>query len=57
MSRVVVLGAGMAGHTAASFARKWLTGRETVTVVSPNAEYNWAASNIWVEVGLWARPR
>ena len=52
MSRVVVLGAGIAGHTAASFARKWLTGRETVTVVSPNAEYNWAPSNIWVEVGL-----
>ncbi len=52
MSRVVVLGAGIAGHTAASFARKWLSPRDTVTVVSPNAEYNWIPSNIWVGVGL-----
>ncbi len=52
MSRVVVLGAGISGHTAASFARKWLPARDTVTVVSPNAEYNWIPSNIWVGVGL-----
>jgi sulfide:quinone oxidoreductase len=52
MSRVVVLGGGIAGHTAASFARRWLPRRETVTVVSPNAEYNWVPSNIWVGVGL-----
>jgi sulfide:quinone oxidoreductase len=52
MSRVVVLGAGVAGHTAASFARKWLSKEHTVTVVSPRDFYNWIPSNIWVGVGL-----
>ncbi len=52
MSRVLILGAGISGHTAASFARKWLPARDTVTVVSPYAEYNWIPSNIWVGVGL-----
>ena len=52
MSRVVVLGAGIAGHTAASFARRWLGRGHTVTVISPNETYNWIPSNIWVGVGL-----
>ena len=52
MSRVVVLGAGIAGHTAAAFARKWLGRDHTVTVVSPRPDYNWVPSNIWVGVGL-----
>ncbi len=52
MSRVVVLGAGVAGHTAASFLRKWLPSRDEVVVVSPRSHYNWIPSNIWVGVGL-----
>ena len=52
MSRVVVLGAGISGHTAASFARRWLGRDHTVTVISPNESYNWIPSNIWVGVGL-----
>ena len=52
MSRVVILGAGIAGHTAAAFARKWLGSGHSVTVVSPTDEYNWIPSNIWVGVGL-----
>ena len=52
MSRVVVLGAGIAGHTAAAFARKWLGSEHPVTVVSPRPDYNWVPSNIWVGVGL-----
>jgi sulfide:quinone oxidoreductase len=52
MSRVVVLGAGVSGHTAAAFARKWLDKGDTVTVVSPKDYYNWIPSNIWVGVGL-----
>ena len=52
MSRVVVLGAGIAGHTAAAFARRWLGREHTVTVVSPRPDYNWVPSNIWVGVGL-----
>lgn len=50
-SRVVVLGAGVAGHTCASFLRKWLPRTVEVVVVSPNANYNWIPSNIWVGVG------
>ena len=52
MSRVVVLGAGVSGHTAAAFLRKWLGERDEVVVVSPQAHYNWIPSNIWVGVGL-----
>jgi sulfide:quinone oxidoreductase len=52
VSRVVVLGAGIAGHTAAAFARRWLGREHTVTVVSPKPDYNWIPSNIWVGVGL-----
>ncbi|MGA2013064.1 MAG: FAD-dependent oxidoreductase [Solirubrobacteraceae bacterium] len=57
MSRIVVLGAGVAGHTAAAFARKWLGKEHTVTVVSPRPEYNWIPSNIWVGVGLMGPER
>lgn len=54
MSRVVVLGAGVSGHTAAAFLRRWLPSTDDVVVVSPNASYNWIPSNIWVGVGLMA---
>lgn len=52
MSRMVILGAGIAGHTAASFARRWLRQPDEVVVVSPKPVYNWIPSNIWVGVGL-----
>ncbi|MDX1984727.1 MAG: FAD/NAD(P)-binding oxidoreductase [Bryobacteraceae bacterium] len=52
MARVVVLGAGISGHTAAAFARKWLAKRDDVVVISPLSHYNWIPSNIWVGVGL-----
>jgi len=52
MARVVVLGAGVSGHTAAAFLRKWLNRNHEVTVVSPEPTYNWIPSNIWVGVGL-----
>ena len=51
VSRVVVLGAGISGHTAATLARKWLGSDSSVTVVSPKPDYNWIPSNIWVGVG------
>lgn len=51
-TRVVVLGAGIAGHTAASFLRSWLGKEHQVVVVSPKTDYNWIPSNIWVGVGL-----
>lgn len=51
MAKVLVLGAGVSGHTSATFLRKWLTKEHTVTVVSPNSNWNWIPSNIWVGVG------
>ncbi len=51
MARLVILGAGVAGHTAASFAAKWLGKKHEVVVVTPNSMWNWIPSNIWVGVG------
>lgn len=51
MSRVVVLGAGISGHTAASYLRKLLPKEHEVIVVSPNSKWNWIPSNIWVGTG------
>lgn len=51
MARVLILGAGVAGHTAAQYAKKKLGKKHDVTVVSPNSQWNWIPSNIWVGVG------
>ncbi len=51
MARVVVLGGGVAGHTTATFAKKWLGKEHEVIVVTPNSNWNWIPSNIWVGVG------
>ncbi len=51
MARVVVLGAGIAGHTAALVLRHRLVREHEVAVVSPRPVYNWIPSNIWVGVG------
>lgn len=51
MSKVVILGAGIAGHTAASHLRRKLSKEHEVLVVSPNRNYQWVPSNIWVGIG------
>ncbi len=51
MSKVVIMGAGISGHTAAAYLRKWLNKSHEVVVVTPNAYYQWIPSNIWVGVG------
>ena len=51
MARVVVLGAGISGHTAALHLRRLLGKQHEVGVVSPNSNWNWIPSNIWVGVG------
>ena len=51
MSRIVVLGAGIAGHTAAAELRRKLSSQHDIIVVSPNSNYQWVPSNIWVGVG------
>ncbi|TCT18728.1 NAD(P)/FAD-dependent oxidoreductase [Thiobaca trueperi] len=51
MARIVILGAGISGHTAARYLGKWVGKKHQVIVVSPNAKWNWVPSNIWVGVG------
>jgi len=51
MARVVVLGGGIAGHTAALHLTRMLTPFDEVVVVTPNSKWNWIPSNIWVGVG------
>lgn len=51
MSRIVILGAGVAGHTAAQHLKRLLGRKHQITVVSPNSKWNWIPSNIWVGVG------
>ncbi len=51
MARLIVLGGGVSGHTAATFAREWLGSEHEVVVVTPNSKWNWIPSNIWVGVG------
>ncbi len=51
MAKVLILGAGIAGHTAALHATRILGKDHEITVVSPNSKYNWIPSNIWVGVG------
>lgn len=51
MARIVILGAGISGHTAARYLSKWVGAQHEIVVVSPNAKWNWIPSNIWVGVG------
>jgi len=55
MARLVILGAGIAGHTAALHAKRKLGDSHEIVVVSPNSNWNWIPSNIWVGVG-WMKP-
>lgn len=49
--KIIVMGAGIAGHTAAMLLRKKLSKEHQVIVVSPAKNYQWIPSNIWVGVG------
>ena len=55
MARLVIMGGGVSGHTAATFARKWLGKDHEVIVVTPNSQWNWIPSNIWVGVGQMSK--
>lgn len=52
MAKVVILGAGISGHTAALVAKRKLGKQHEVVIVSPNSNYQWVPSNIWIGVGL-----
>lgn len=51
MANIVILGAGIAGHTVARYLGKWVGRKHQITVVSPRRYWNWVPSNIWVGVG------
>lgn len=55
MANIVVLGAGIAGHTTALHLKRLLGSDHTVSVVSPNSNWNWIPSNIWVGVGRMSK--
>ncbi len=55
MARIVILGAGISGHTAARHLDRWIGKQHEIVVVSPNADWNWVPSNIWVGVGQMTR--
>ena len=52
MARLVILGGGIAGQTAAPHAKTRLDGSQEVLVVTPNSLWNWTPSNIRVGVGV-----
>ena len=52
MAKVVVLGAGVSGHTAITYLKKYLGKNHEIVIISPNSNYQWVPSNIWVGVGL-----
>jgi len=52
MAKVVILGAGISGHTAALIAKRKLGKNHEVEIISPNSNYQWVPSNIWVGLGL-----
>ncbi|MDD3078591.1 MAG: FAD/NAD(P)-binding oxidoreductase [Paludibacter sp.] len=51
MAKVVVLGAGISGHTTAAYLKRKLGKKHEVVVVSPSEYYQWIPSNIWIGVG------
>ncbi|MCW8932559.1 MAG: FAD-dependent oxidoreductase [Gammaproteobacteria bacterium] len=51
MARIVILGAGVAGHTAARYLGRLLPKEHEIIIVTPNSKWNWIPSNIWVGVG------
>lgn len=51
MARIVVLGAGISGHTTAAYLKRKLGNKHEVVVISPSEYYQWIPSNIWVGVG------
>ena len=51
MARIVILGAGISGHTVARYLSLWLGKKHRVTMVSPKPKWNWIPSNVWVGCG------
>lgn len=62
MARIIVLGAGIAGHTAALILRRRVSREHEVVVVSPNRLWNWIPYDYLINatgprLNFAARPR
>jgi len=57
MARVVVLGGGIAGHTAALHLSRMLKRSDDIVVVTPNSNWNWIPSSIGAGVGKMRKTR
>jgi sulfide:quinone oxidoreductase len=57
MATVVVLGAGISGHTAAMTLRHHLNKKHQIIVVTPNTYFQWIPSNIWVGIGKMTKEK
>lgn len=56
MATVVILGGGVSGHTSALVLRDKLSKKDhKVIVVTPNSQWSWIPSNVWVGVGKMTR--
>ncbi len=52
MAKLLILGGGISGQTAALHAKNKLGENHEITVVTSNSKWNWIPSNIWVGVGV-----
>ena len=50
LKKIVILGSGVSGHSAALYLKKYLQDRAEITVISPVKKYNWIPSNVWVAI-------
>ena len=55
MAKILVLGAGVSGHTAVAYLARKLAKKHEVIMVSPSKYYHWIPSNIWIGVGRMNR--
>lgn len=51
MAKVVVLGSGFSGHTAVSFLRYGLGKEHEIVMITPNSNWQYIPSNVWIGVG------
>ncbi len=56
-SKIVILGAGFAGHTAALHLSHLIKGLADITVVAPSDRFTWFPSLIWVGTGTMSQEK
>jgi len=51
MAQIVIMGAGVAGHAAATILGDAIGTEHKIIVVAPNSHWNYTPSNVWVGTG------